>query len=402
MRVQVRFSMTFSLCAAVAAAWLCGAGSACAGGGGEDAGNIQTFLDQVCSSFGIAPCPQLPTITQGVLEVAGLGYARPEAIRRSQSIPPGSVFASNPPPVPAKPVVPVVLPLTPLAFSNLALTPLAFISPSEDENHNDAGSKSQGYAPATQLYDPAANNFFYAVTTYGLTQQPETLILFYDDLSRDNKVFSTGQRVADISLPLVVYDSTIGAEIEVMTILEVRATCTGGPSCLTAYAIADFSRFGTKKCSSLAAAQSCTAADLGINFALVFGPSPTSTHPHAIFEVQLPLIVTVANDPLYFPFFSPQATLIGSTTFGTEDLGFPLAFLPGKSIGIATYPSPMTVTGATTANFGFCANLPDDSNGSHARLLPAVAAFLDITTDGETLVSAPLGPSSMPSLQCPF
>jgi hypothetical protein len=112
--------------------------------------------------------------------------------------------------------------------------------------------------------------------------------------------------------------------------------------------------------------------------------------------------VTVANDPLYFSFFSAQATLIGSTTFGTEDLGFPLAFLPGKSIGIATYPAPMTVTGATTANFGFCANLPDDSNGSRARLLRAVAAFLDIATDGETLVSAPLGPSSMPSLKCPF
>src|SRR5437016_6082407 len=113
----------------VSAVWLCCcAGSAQAGDGGADAGTIQSFLNTICGSFGITSCPQLPTVTQGTLEIAGLGYARPETIRRSQNVPPGSVFASNPPPIPGNPVVPVVLPVTPPAFSNLALTPLAFIS----------------------------------------------------------------------------------------------------------------------------------------------------------------------------------------------------------------------------------------------------------------------------------
>jgi hypothetical protein len=420
MHLRVRYSKIPRLAGAAAIIWVCGVASAWAGGGGEDAGNVQTFLNTICGNLGFAPgsCPQLPTITQGVLEIAGLGYARPEAIRRSQNIPPGSVFAGNAPPVPATPLVPVSLPLTPLAFSNLGLTPLAFVSPgngrdredSQDREDSKTASKSNGFAPVTQLYDPEANSFFYAATTYGNVggnPQPQTLNLFYHDLSRTNKVFVKGQLVAKISVPLVVYDSNACMtkppagckETEVMTILEVRATCTGGASnCLTAYAIADFSAFGTSKCSSLSADQRCAAADLGISFALVFGSSPTSDHPHAIFEVQVPLIVTVANDPVHFSFFSPQANLIGTPTFGTEDLGSPLAFLPGKSIGVATYPAPMTVTGATTANFGFCASLPGNGNGLH----PAVAAFLDIATDGETLISAPLGESSNPGLQCPF
>jgi hypothetical protein len=172
------------------------------------------------------------------------------------------------------------------------LTPLAFISPGNGQDREDskAGSKSNGFAPVTQLYDPEANSFFYAATTYGNVggnPQPQTLNLFYDDLSRTNKVFVNGQLVARISIPLVVYDSNACTanplagctETEVMTTLEVRATCTGGPSCLTAYAIADFSAFSTDKCSSLMAAKSCTAADFGISFALVFGASPTSTDP---------------------------------------------------------------------------------------------------------------------------
>ena len=75
---------------------------------------------------------------------------------------------------------------------------------------------------------------------------------------------------------------------------------------------------------------------------------------------------------------------------------------PGKVIGVATYPAPTTSApippGPTTSNFGFCANLPDNAG----ILRPAVAAFLDIATDGEVLASAPFGTSTNPSLQCPF
>jgi len=420
MHVRAKSVNILSLAFAAAAIWLWGASAAWAGDGGADAGTIQSFLNTICSSLGIAPCPQLPTVTQGTLEIAGLGYARPESIRRSQNVAPGSVFAGNPPPIPGSagnPVVLVVLPVTPLAFSNLALTPLAFISP-----ETGWASKAKAFAPVTQPYDPDANSFFYAVTTYDkVGGQPQALNLFYDDLSRANRIFFKGQQVAKLSLPLVVYDSNACAtnppagctETEVMTILDVRAVCTGGANCLTAYAVADFSAFGTQKCGSLVSAQSCTAADLGVSFALVFGASPTLSRSHAIFEVQAPLVVTVANDPVHFNanYNSPQVNLIGSATFGTEDLGSALAFLPGKVIGVATYPAPVCAGGAACptaqppapppnfqSNFGFCASLPDNIGALH----PAVAAFLDIATDGEALVSAPLGQSTSPSLQCPF
>jgi hypothetical protein len=413
MRVSVRFVRLAAAAVAFAAGiWACGAGTAQAGDGGSDAGTIQTFLNSICGALGITSCPQLPTITQGTLEIAGLVYARPESIRRSQNIPPGSVFALNPPPVPANPVVPVTLPVTPSAFSNLGLTPLAFIS---------AGtSTANAFAPVTQLFDPQANAFFSAVTTYGSvagTPQPQTLNLFYEDLSRSNATFVSGREVAKISIPLVVYNdaacmanpSTGCAETPVPTVLDVRATCTGGAGCLTAYAIADFSAFGTQRCSTLTAPQTCTASDLGIGFALVFGISPASSSSHAIFEVQVPLVVTFANDPVHFSFSSPQSSIIGAPSFFSEDLGFPPAFLGGSVVGVATYPAPVCPGGGACpaptstfqSNFGFCASLPAN-NGNGTGLDPAVAAFLDIATDGEVLASAPLGTSTSPTLQCPF
>jgi hypothetical protein len=385
-----------------AAMWLWAAGSAWAGDGGADAGNIQTFLNSFCGALGITSCPQLPTVTQGVLEVASLGYARPESIRRSQNIPPGSVYAGNPPPIPASPVVPVVLPLTPLAFSNLALTPLAFIS----------ASTNAGFATPAQLYDPAADTFFSAATTFGTVEgfpQPQVLNLFYDDLARSNRAFTNGQIVAVFSLPLVVLNGD-GTERPVMTKLQIKSCGNGPTSCFQANATGDFLGNGTP--------QTQNAADVGVDFALVFGASPTSTHSHAIFEVQAPLVVTVANDPTYFNivagnfpfFFSPQVSIIGTVTFAAENVGFTPTkggILPsGASIGIAPYPAPTTTVpippGPATSTFGFCANLPDNSNGPAARLHPAVATFVGIATDGETLASTPLGASSMPTLQCPF
>ena len=430
MPIFVRPIRIASIVAILAVIVLCGAGSARAGDGGSDAGTIQSFLDTICTNLGIASCPQLPTVTQGTLEIAGLGYARPEAIRRSQNVAPGSVFAGNPPPIPSDPLVPVTLPVSASAFTNLALVPLAFIG-SDAEHDGDrhdlhASPNRNAFASPTQLFDPAATSFFSAVTTYGNvagSPQPQVLNLFYDDPSRKNRRFVAGQQVALISLPLVVYDGQACAanppagctETEVMTVLDVRAVCNGGPSCLTAYAIADFSAFGTKKCRSLMAAQKCTAGDLGLGFALVFGASPVSSDPHAIFEVQAPLVVTLANDPVHFNanFNSPQTNLSVPATFGAEDLGFAPGFLGGKVVGVATYPAPVCAGGAPCptappgapppsfrSDFGFCASLPDNGNGHRPR--PAAAAFLGIATDGEVLASAPLGASTSPTLQCPF
>jgi hypothetical protein len=256
------------------------------------------------------------------------------------------------------------------------------------------------------------------VTTYDkIGGQPQALNLFYDDISRNINFFFKGQQVAKISIPLVVYDTkacmftstgsfTGCAQTEVMTILDIRAAnCAGGTNCLKAYTIADFTAFGGKNCGSPTGQHSCAASDLGISFAAVFGASPTSPTPHVIFEVQVPLIVAMANDPVHFSSSSPQALILGSTTFGDEDLGSPLGST-GKVIGVATYPAPVCQPGPLCpdptstfqSNFGFCASLPDNLG----ILRPAVATFLGIATDGEVLASAPLGTSTSPTLQCPF
>jgi len=348
----------------------------------------------------MASCPHLPTVSQGVVEVAGLVYARPEAIRRSQNIAPGSVFAGNPSPLAVNPPVPVVLPVSPSDFAKLALTPLAFVS---------ATDNSASATPA-QLYDPNANVFFSAVTTFGSPAgtgqppnlfQPQFLNLFYDNLGRTNQSFTNGQTVAAFSLPLVVLNSN-GTERPVMTELTITSCANGPASCFLATAAGDFLGNNTQ--------QTQGAADIGVSFALVFGASPTSTKSHAIFEIQVPLVVTNANDPVYFSFSSPQVGIIGTPTFSVDDIGFTATktgILPaGASIGIAPYPAPTTTApippGPTTSTFGFCASLPDNSNGPRARLHPAVATFLGIATDGEVLGSTPLGVSSMPTLQCPF
>lgn len=398
--MSMRSPTILPLAVAAVALWLCAA-PAWAGDGGEDAGTIQTFLNSACGFLGMTSCPQLPTISQGVLEVAGLAYARPEAIRRANNIPPGNVSAGNPPPVPANPVVPVMLPVTPTAFSNLALTPLAFVG-------TPAG---RGPAAPTLLSNRHADSLFSAVTTYGLvgsgpgTAQPQVLNLFYEDLDRANPAFTTGQTVALFSFPLVVLNSD-GSERPVPTMLAVISCANGAAGCFLASATGDFLGKGKP--------QTRSAADIGLDFALVFGRSPSSGHAHAIFEWQVPLVVTALNDPVYFSFSSPQVGIIGNVTFAADDTGFTptmAGILPaGASIGIAPYAAPATgfvipsplPPPPQLSTFGFCADLPDDSPGPHARLFSAVAAFLQIATDGETLIASPLGTSTNPTLQCPF
>ena len=71
------------------------------------------------------------------------------------------------------------------------------------------GATSAGQATPTQLYDPKANSYFYAVATLDpVTQQPGTLNLLYDYLLRTVPVFIEGQTVARISLPLADLEAT--------------------------------------------------------------------------------------------------------------------------------------------------------------------------------------------------
>ena len=214
-----------------------------------------------------------------------------------------------------------------------------------------------------------------------------------------------------------------------MITLEVLATCNVGPStCLKAYAVGGI---GTPQ-------SPVDAGQLGIQFALVFSASPTSTQKHAIFEVGVPLLVTGAcvgkpllcvpgqpqanTDPPYFYFTltgnpgngSTQAPFVSGnlatfTAFGDpgDDLGATpttAGILPATaySIGLAPTATPFCTTMTCPSGnppppptplsvpFALCASLPDNSNGPAAHLRPAVGTYYAIATDGEMFLSAPV------------
>jgi hypothetical protein len=376
-----------SVAAPAIAAALCLAGPAWAGDGGEDAGTVQGFLNMVCSSVGLSPCPQLPTVSQGVLEIAGLLNARPEAVRAGQDVPGSAVYAGN------------VALSPPATLANL--TPLAF----------KAAMTSRQLTTPTQLYDPAANSFFYAVTTLGTVEgnsQPQTLNLFYDYLLRNVPVFIKGQTVAKISLPLTVLNSNgserfvcgaLGCPASEATLL-ITASCTGGPTCLAGTVSGDFAGSGTQ--------QSYPAADLGVTFGETFGASPVSKQPHAAFTVRVPLVVTAANDA---PYFAPN-DIANETVFLADETGFPAPVLgAGMSVGIPPYAAPPCSSSAGTAcpapspassTYGFCASFSNNFTGPIGNPAPAVAAFVQIGTDGEALASTPLPGTGATLAECPF
>jgi hypothetical protein len=145
MRVRVRSSMASRLVGAVAAVWLCCASPAWAGDGGASGISLQGVLNDICSVFGTTvPCPQLPTVTQQAIEIAGLTNESPDVVRviSSVCIPPGcpqvAVNAVN-----GRAKSPPLGSFDALWY----LTPLAF---------------TPGPV-ATQYGDPAAKSFFYAV-----------------------------------------------------------------------------------------------------------------------------------------------------------------------------------------------------------------------------------------------
>jgi hypothetical protein len=357
----------------------------------------------------------VPTVTQGVLEVAALGNNVPEMVRAQNSIPPGtSVTAGNAAALPTD--IPVdsktklaTLPLattTPSTSDVLAtLTPLGFIS------------QSSGTAVPTQLYDSNANTFLYAVgvTSFGITgpgglTDPDMAYFFYDDLSRTNSNFTNGQIVGKFLFPLTVLNN--GAETAVMTTLQVQNVCTGGTCGLEAQAV---SGIGTPQ-SPVAASQ------LGISFALVFSTSPAApTSTHAVFEWAVPMLVTGAcvnysippgfclrgqtqpgpnTDPAYFwSLLHPgQKNPVNTgvyTAFTFDDLGSPLA--SGGSIGLAPSAGPLGSPPAVgvAAPYALCANLPSGNANGQAPI-PSVGAYYAVATSSEMFLSAPLPASFVP------
>src|SRR6266446_7766706 len=122
---------------AVAALWLCAGQPAKAGDGGEDLGSLQTYINEVCAFWRMSTCPQIPTISQAVLQVAAFVDIAPEAVRSSTSfaVPVGPyVDAGNPsrPPGVGCSPSPCVDPLNPITGLPVdtgvlsSLRPLAF------------------------------------------------------------------------------------------------------------------------------------------------------------------------------------------------------------------------------------------------------------------------------------
>ena len=369
--------LIFSRVAGVLAAlWLCGAGSAWAGDGG-DLASLQAIIGQpdgstgLCAIFGMKPCPQLPTVTQGILEVAGLGNSPPEIVGAQNSIAPGSnVIAGNPAAVPPCGVSVIPFPLdsttTPQLFGATTimcgettqivpgllttLTPLAFTS------------QSKGTAAATRLYDPKADAFLYAVgvsslgaTGVGGLANADTVYFIYDDLFRVTPAFTKGQIVAKFSFPLTVLDNNGTENPPVMTTLEITSCANGLSTCFNANAVGGI---GTPQ-------NPVPASQLGIQFAFEFSASPTSTQKHAIFELAVPLLVTgvcvgshgspalcvpgqpqANTDPAYF--YSKLKGTTGPRNLGTytafgeagDDLGSmpPLGILPVGAYSIGLRP----------------------------------------------------------------
>jgi hypothetical protein len=444
--------------AALAALWLCSTGSAWAGGpGGGDVGSAQAMLGPsngssgICSLLGMTSCPQLPTLTQLVLQISALLNNPPDFVRSSPLGTLGicnvagnlgfnvcsqtnAINAINPP----------ILSTggsddqqsgnqqSGQSSTDLSgLSPLAFMGP----------TSGPGQARPVPAGTSGANSFFYAVAT-GSNIEPKSFSLLYDYPALTNATFTRGQLVAAISLPLQIFNPADGSERLVcgpqtpvsktascavsLATLQVSAVCTGGTDCLAATITGDFSTAGTTETLSV--------ADLGVKFGVTFGPSPNSSRSHAIFRVLAPLLVTgpatkadasacqtavnnfqpdvkhCGNDPAYFgvvPTGAANSATIGSPTGINQVSGLPTAFsanvlgsaFKGGRVGIAPYAAPQVVGNGSASTFGFCASFL--TNGTSA-VHPAVAAFAAIATDGTTYVSSPIPPFTGLTLQCPF
>jgi hypothetical protein len=456
MRVSIRSSTISRISVAVAGLWLCGAGTALAGGGGADFGSLTALLTDpstgICAVFNIKPCPTVPSITQAALEVAALGNNLPEMLLlQNQFAPSSRVRADNPTAIPvvdnmgvshpipfplnSTTILPLFVPATPGTKTTPAtpasgllstLTPLAFISQS-------LGTVTPGTAPVTQLYDTTADTFLYAVglsntsnsaigTTGVPLPVPNYVYFFYDDLFRNNLSFGTGTTIAKFTFPLRVLNSN-GGERAVPTTLNFVATNAG--DCSMSTVTGDFNGMGTSPPPSL------TPDQIGIDCQVVLSASPASAQQHAIFEVKVPLLVTTAGlassgqcpttatqcpDPLYYySYATAQSPALSNPINSTHvKQGVYTAFEQSTghsnstyfgtgAIGLAPSAAPLcsdlavaacSSTTSKPATFPLCANLPAKNSGNSVPLRPAVGAFFAMATSGETLLSAALGTES--------
>src|SRR5215469_4694857 len=200
------------------ALWL-SAGAAWAGGGGLDAATLQSTLNDLCSFLKMTSCPQLPTASQLVLEIAGLETAPPDVVRFEGALSPTAVVNAVNPPA-GSPIAPAIAPPgSPVAPSSVA--PLAFLSGAT--------------ATVTQAGDSNANSFFYAATNGAPGLPPDTLNLVYDYPLLTNPTFAKGQRVASLLIPLVIVNSDL-SETEAPATIQIQGAtgCGNAVPCVSA------------------------------------------------------------------------------------------------------------------------------------------------------------------------
>jgi hypothetical protein len=416
MRGRVRCSGISAVAGAAAALWLLCAGQpARAGGASGDLAGVQTEIDAFCSFF-VTNCHiPMPTLSQAVVELAGLSVLSPETVRSGFDVPVenyvGASNASRPPAVPCigtngnpcvDPLNPFTLPVDASVLSTLH--PIAFTSAM-------TGTNKTSTAMPAQLFDSEANMFVYAVVGLSAngaiknSSQADSLLIFYDDTSR-----TSAPTAAKIALPLTVLN-TDGTERFVPAVLNYTVP-SGGNGCSASTVTGDFAGTGTT---------SITAPNnIGVGCAVVLATSPASPQTkHAIIEVTASLLVTKSNDPVIFgnggfkpaftsdvPGFTP-ANCPGQRPSSPCILGFdPKTKIAGMSIGVAPSAGPLgpppSCTGVNcvppAAKYALCASLQTDAGGT--TLLPSAAGFSAIAGSGEVFLSATLNPST--PLVCPF
>jgi hypothetical protein len=414
-----------SIVCVAAAIWIFGAGPAWAGGGGMDAASLLSSLCGFASTFGI-PCPQYPTyantatkpatpispLTPIVLELAAWENVSPDSVRMTDSDCKqlGMLLGGTTPYCPQVAVNAINGPAkSPLAHPRAALPALdslAFIS----------NPTPMVPLTVTQNLPPNATSQVYAVAE-AANGQPDTLDLFFENLTGTTNEHVKGQVVAAVSFPLAVLVNGASLENSVVATLQITATCNGTAACLIANVLADFSGNGTNP-------KIYSAAALGLNFAHYSSPSPT-------YEVQIPLLVNTGTDPFYFLSVPLPGCANGSNPISgycnafsatSPPNGFAPAFLTNTVIGMAPSAAPQcpgnppgtpgqpgtpcpgslpsSPSQPLSPTFGFCAYL---SSSAYLSGNPDAAFFLAIGTDGTTYVSSPVNPalSGAPYPACP-
>jgi hypothetical protein len=360
-----------------------------------DLGTLQPVIDETCQLISGNPCPALPmpTLSQAILEYAGITNLSPEVVRSQQTVPVGNyVDAGNPSHPPAvactdsltcDPLNPFTFPIDPSALS--MLRPIAFTS---------AGIP-------TQLFDPSATMFVYAVggSSAANAAEPNTFVMFYDATSLMTPS-QQNQTATTISIPLTVLNSDLITERFVPAVLKFKFPAAGNAPCSASTITGDFAGTGLPQTLN-------DVSTIGVNCAAVFAKSPASQQKHVIFEVTAKLLITQPTDPVFpFPFGFLTADLLGSKPANCPGPS-PTCILgtAGQYIGVAPSAGPLGSPSTTTsATYPLCASVPTNNSGQTRP--PSAAAFYVIAADSEVFLSAALAPAPLsngkPAFVCPF